>query len=934
MPPRAHARARLCARHRARPADARGPALRPQGPAPSRHALSHEFPVLLGARRRLGLARPALPLRHRRRNPLAPRTRGQVARKGLRGDRGGAAQVTNAFLWGRAASCPKLTPAAAERLCREAAARRPAAAARDHWATIEGLHRTGRLWEDPAGAFRRKAQAVMPRATGFSPATVRATLELIPLILERRALRLRMRAELGREDALDVWRADPEGGGALKALPLGAVLHVAAGNIFLGCIDSAVMSLLTNNVTLLRTSAADPGFPLLFAESLRRAAPELAGTLAVLSWPSGDAAVESVFKRRLDGAVVWGGEAAVSAYRQGLGPGCRLVAFGPKLSFGVVSRAGLRRVGVREAARRAARDVAWWDQNACASPQTLFVEGPRDDAFLEALAAELGRLARDFPAGAPSPDAAASALEERHRALAAELTGRGRLLAAEDGAWSVAWRKEPALRASPLNRFLQVSPYRGLAHLAELVRPAAAFLQTAGLLVGASEEPAYADALAAAGASRLPALGAMLEARTGEPHDGRYPLSELVRWVVGPESAATDGAKALRSLRAQAAAESPFYRQRLRRRDALTDKADLQRHSPPGSEALLTRAGDGEGRLVFASGGSTGAPKFSLYTQREFSETCRWLAMSLRQAGLAPGDVAANLFVAGNLWSSFMAVSEAARQLGVTLLPVAGTSDPAFTLAALKRFKADALIGLPSTLLDLARRPEARGLRVKKIFYGGEHASEAMRKVWREKLGARIIRSAGYASVDAGLLGFQCARCEGGAHHAAAGLQHVEIVGEEIVATNLVRRWMPVIRYRTGDRGRWLKGACPCGHPAPRFELLGRMDDRVNVGGAHVDAGDVARAVADVPGLSPVFQLRVAKGDTLTVAAELRGPRADGAERLLSAALLKRSEELADSVRRGWLAPPAVLLLPPGGIPRLPRTGKVRRVVDSRLNSK
>jgi phenylacetate-coenzyme A ligase PaaK-like adenylate-forming protein len=840
--------------------------------------------------------------------------------------------VKDAFLWGRAAALPALTPARAERLCRDAAARRPAAAARDNWTASEGLHRAGRLWADPAGPFRRRAQALMPRATGFSPATVRATLELIPHILERRALRLRLRAELGREDALDVWRSDPEGGGALKALPLGAVLHVAAGNIFLGCIDSAVMSLLTNNVTLLRTSAADPGFPLLFAESLRRAAPELARDLAVLSWPSGDAEVEGVFKNRLDGVVVWGGEAAVAAYRQGLGPGCRLVPFGPKLSFGVVSRAGLRRVGVREAARRAARDVAWWDQNACASPQTLFVQGPRDDAFLEALAAELRHLARSFPAGTPSPDAAASAVEERHRALAAELTGRGRLLAAGDGSWSVAWRQEPALRASPLNRFLQVSPYRDAAHLAELVRPAAAFLQTAGLLVGSAEEPAYAETLAAAGAARLPALGSMLEARTGEPHDGRYPLSELVRWVVGPESAATDGAKALRSLRAQAVAESPFYAKRLRARGALTDKADLARHSPPGSEALLTRAGDGEGRLVFASGGSTGAPKFSLYTQREFSETCRWLAMSLRQAGLAPGDVAANLFVAGNLWSSFMAVSEAARQLGVTLLPVAGTSDPAFTLAALKRFKADALIGLPSTILDLADRPEARALRVKKVFYGGEHASDAMRKAWREKLGAGLIRSAGYASVDAGLIGFQCADCPGTVHHAAAGLQHVEIVDSEIVATNLVRRWMPVIRYRTGDRGRWLKPPCPCGHPAPLFELLGRMDDRVNVGGAHVDAGDVARAVADVPGLSPVFQLRVAKGERLTVAAELKDARRpEGAARLLSAALLRRSAELADSVKRGWLATPSVALLPPGGIPRLPRTGKVRRVVDSRF---
>ncbi|MBI5596378.1 MAG: hypothetical protein HY928_09855 [Elusimicrobia bacterium] len=841
--------------------------------------------------------------------------------------------MTRAFLWGKTARWDGLSASGAERLCSEALRRRERAAARDCWTTISVLHETGRLWASPSSAWRRRAQALMPRVTGFSPAMVRSTLELIPRILERGALTARLRAELGREDALDSWRLDPDGGAALKALPLGAVLHVAAGNIFLGCIDSAVMSLLTNNATVLRTSSADPEFPLLFAESLRRADRRgaLAGTLAAVSWPSGDAAVESVFKRRLQGVVVWGGEKAVSAYREDLGAGCRLVAFGPKLSFAVVSRAGLERWGVAEAARRAARDVAWWDQAACASPQTLFVEHPRPDAFLDALARELARAGRTQPPGRLSPDAAASVVEERHRALAAELCGKGRLRAG-DG-WTVAWRSEPALRASPLNRFLQVSPYRDLRHLRTLVEPSRPYLQTAGLLVAPEEAAAYADALSAAGAARTPELGAMLEAGGKEPHDGRYPLGELVRWVAGPAAAAADGRKALASLTAQARAESPFYRRRLARPTATTDKGDLLRHSPPASSALLTRAGEGEGRLVLASGGSTGAPKFSLYTQREFEETCRWLAFSLRQAGLGPGDTVANLFVAGNLWSSFLAVSEAAKALGVTHLPIAGTSDPAFALDALRRFKADAVIGLPSSLAALAERPEARGLTVRKVFYGGEHATEGVCRLLRLRLGARLIRSAGYASVDAGLIGFQCPRCPGSVHHAAEGLQKVEIVGGEVVATNLVRRLMPVIRYRTGDRGRWVGAPCPCGHPSPLFELLGRVDDRVNVGGAHLDAGDAARAVASVAGLSPFFQLRIdAAGgkDTLLLRAERRSGARAGLEERLAAALLGHSEELRDAVARGWLRAPAVEILPPGGLPRLPRTGKVRRVVDLR----
>ena len=145
---------------------------------------------------------------------------------------------------------------------------------------------------------------------------------------------------------------------------------------------------------------------------------------------------------------------------------------------------------------------------------------------------------------------------------------------------------------------------------------------------------------------------------------------------------------------------------------------------------------------------------------------------------------------------------------------------------------------------------------------------------------------------------------------------------------------MPVIRYRTGDLGRWLEGRCPCGHPAPRFVLLGRCDDRINVGGAHVDAGDVGRAIASVRGLSLAYQIVVSAdgGERLTVKVERKvgGPSPDALAKKLSKALLAESEELGDSVRRGWLPPPAVEIVPAGDLPRQPRTGKLRRVVDLR----
>jgi phenylacetate-CoA ligase len=76
--------------------------------------------------------------------------------------------------------------------------------------------------------------------------------------------------------------------------------------------------------------------------------------------------------------------------------------------------------------------------------------------------------------------------------------------------------------------------------------------------------------------------------------------------------------------------------------------------------------------------------------------------------------------------------------------------------------------------------------------------------------------------------------CESGSRHVSSDVVHVEILdaqGEavpqgtegEIVATVLVNRAMPLVRYRTGDRGSLLSITCPCGRSTP---LLGIVSGR------------------------------------------------------------------------------------------------------------
>src|SRR5204863_10093536 len=69
----------------------------------------------------------------------------------------------------------------------------------------------------------------------------------------------------------------------------------------------------------------------------------------------------------------------------------------------------------------------------------------------------------------------------------------------------------------------------------------------------------------------------------------------------------------------------------------------------------------------------------------------------------------------------------------------------------------------------------------------------------------------------------------------ATGIAREEGEGE-LVLTNLGRWGMPVIRYRTGDRVRAVRGRCSCGRTLVKLAggIAGRVDDMVTVRGVNV----------------------------------------------------------------------------------------------------
>lgn len=412
----------------------------------------------------------------------------------------------------------------------------------------------------------------------------------------------------------------------------------------------------------------------------------------------------------------------------------------------------------------------------------------------------------------------------------------------------------------------------------------------------------------------------------------------------------------LRQLLELARAHSPFYRERMAALsiddpDVLSaipilSKEDLVAHSPPESEALLT--GPLASAYLFRSGGTTGAPKFSPFAIAEFQ---RWVGIFQRTygaAGLRPDDRVANLFVCGSLYASFIFINRMVEEMGCLNLPFTASASPEAVSSHLELFDVNALMGIPSWLLEVvAALSPAAASRVTKLFYGGEILYPEEREWLHEKLpNLTLVASGGYAAVDAGMMGFQCQASTGGIHHVHADHVILELVdpvtlqpvppGEVglVLVTTLDRHLMPLIRYRIGDVARWVSEPCPCGREMPRFELLGRGDDSLRIGIATVGIEEILPAIAQVPGLSTHAQIvkeRAERKDQLTVrverAADATLPGPDLAERLVER-IRAQKPDLAKLEATGYVMPLRVEVLEMNGIGRVAVTGKIRRVID------
>ena len=402
--------------------------------------------------------------------------------------------------------------------------------------------RLSRAWADPMYQKRREAIDALSRNSDLSAEFIKAVFEEFAKIIAPEYLLSKLEGELASPDIQGKLAAQREANIQLIVQPAGQVLHVASGNVFVACIESLINGILTRNINFLKMSTDDRDFPVLFAESIREFDKEKAVSrrLAVLWWRGGDEAVEGLFKQNMDRIVFWGGPEALKNWERGLGESAVLIRHGPKISFGVVSRAGLKSAHLSNLTDNIALDIAIWDQRACNCPQMLFVEEsvPVSDMkdFTGSLSESLKKMNGTFPPARRSDDEYVEVLKARELATAAHLVSGApvSVIGPETFDWTIISEEGGVgeFEPSPLSRTIIIRRYPSLKALSGLFRGHSFYLQTIGYCLDESEIPEYAMKLSSLGVTRLCPFGVMAIPVAGTPHDGTFALRDLTRFAV------------------------------------------------------------------------------------------------------------------------------------------------------------------------------------------------------------------------------------------------------------------------------------------------------------------------------------------------------------------------------------------------------------------
>jgi phenylacetate-CoA ligase len=342
---------------------------------------------------------------------------------------------------------------------------------------------------------------------------------------------------------------------------------------------------------------------------------------------------------------------------------------------------------------------------------------------------------------------------------------------------------------------------------------------------------------------------------------------------------------------------------------------------------------------IHASSGTTGKRKILSYTQNDLDVWFDMFARCYEMAGLTEED-RVQIAVGYGLWTAGMGFQLGCERLGAMAIPV-GPGNIDMQCQFLVDLQPTVFCCTASMALLMAEEINKRGLKdkinLKKIIFGSERSSSAMRSKIKDLLGLEdMFDITGMTELYGPGTGLDCPRHEG--IHYWADKYILEILnpdtlepvadGEvgEMVVTTLCKEAAPLIRYRTRDLTRKITKPCSCGNIFFMHDkILGRSDDMIILRGVNIYPGQIDEVLSSIPEVGSEYQLHLERKDGgkdfMTVKAEVR----QGID-LINANQIK--DKIKKTVQSKIMVSCDVHICAHGELPRF--EGKAKRIFDNR----
>ena len=302
-------------------------------------------------------------------------------------------------------------------------------------------------------------------------------------------------------------------------------------------------------------------------------------------------------------------------------------------------------------------------------------------------------------------------------------------------------------------------------------------------------------------------------------------------------------------------------------------RRSVEEHPPYGDyQGVSVDDARSEPLRIHMSGGTTGEPRPTLYTQWDRGVSGVLNARGMYLQGLRPGDVVINSWAYGLHNGAFSFDETLQRWLNCVVITAGAASGAHKVVELARRFRAVAVLTTGDYLLRIAEEAEAMGLDLRRDLSIRVLATNVGQEERLEELfGVTALATYGFHEV--GTVAVECPQQEG--LHIFEDAFHVRVVdvdtGEQLpdgetgalVVTEYCKTGSPQFGYNIMDLSfLYPRERCACGSWLRRMgRFAGRGDTMVKLRGVNVWPEGIGRIATSVPGTVPDYFVRAVTVD-------------------------------------------------------------------------